>query len=117
MSARIRSRSVSVERVNNANNKVDNDGQIEENLILDGHGRTDLETKSCLGISNHRWALLTGVTGSCKSSIDSDMIDSIKREAWSSFTLQRITLPPKTACNRLGCTLDCNEEAQTSPDC
>jgi hypothetical protein len=44
VSARIRSRSVSVERVNNANNKVDNDGQIEENLILDGHGRTDLET-------------------------------------------------------------------------
>ncbi len=44
MSARIRSRSLSVERVNNANNKVDNDGQIEENLILDGHRRTDLET-------------------------------------------------------------------------
>jgi hypothetical protein len=44
VSARIRSRSVSVERVKDANNQVDNDDQIEGNLTPDRHVRTDLET-------------------------------------------------------------------------
>jgi hypothetical protein len=41
VSARIRNRSVSVERVKDGDNQVDNDCQIEEDLTSDGHVRAD----------------------------------------------------------------------------
>ncbi len=41
MSSRIRSGSISVERVEEGDNQVDNYGQVEEDLTPDGHVRAD----------------------------------------------------------------------------